>query len=161
VAFMPAAAQRINLAGRDGNRLAADVAGPENGPPVVLPHGGGQTRHSWGTTLGALAGQGWRAYSVDLRGHGESEWAPDGDYSLDAFAGDVLAVRAALDRTPALVGASLGGVAALAAVGEHPGAGVGTALVLVDVAPSYRGSRAGADRSVHARTLGGRVRITR
>ena len=59
--------------GHDGNRLAADVAGPEGGPPVVLLHGGGQNRHSWGTTLGALASRVWRAYSVDLRGHGESE----------------------------------------------------------------------------------------
>src|SRR5580658_235598 len=87
---------RIDLVGRDGNQLAADVAGPEDGPPVVLLHGGGQTRHSWGTTLGALARHGWRAYSVDLRGHGDSEWAPDGDYTLDAFAGDVAAVASSL-----------------------------------------------------------------
>jgi pimeloyl-ACP methyl ester carboxylesterase len=79
-----------------------------------------------------------------LRGHGESAWAADGDYSLDAFAGDVLAVAGALGRPPALVGASLGGVSSLAAVGEHPDAGVGRALVLVDVAP--RIEEAGRDR---------------
>src|SRR5271157_1334596 len=105
--------------GRDGNALAADVLGDLDAPPVVLFHGGGQTRHSWGTTLAALAGRGWRAYSVDLRGHGDSEWAPNGDYTLDAFAGDVLAIVDALGRPPALVGASLGGVASLAAIGEH------------------------------------------
>jgi pimeloyl-ACP methyl ester carboxylesterase len=144
---MPAAADspgRIDFAGRDGNRLAADVAGPGDGPPVVLLHGGGQTRHSWGTTQAALAARGWRAYSVDLRGHGESDWAPDGDYGLDAFAGDVLGVATALDRPPALVGASLGGISSLAAVGEHPEATVGSALVLVDVAP--RIEEAGRDR---------------
>src|SRR3954471_8143391 len=80
------------FAGRDGNRLAADVAGADDAPPVVLLHGGGQTRHSWGTTLGVLADRGWRAYSVDLRGHGDSAWATDGDYTLDAFADDVRAV---------------------------------------------------------------------
>ena len=80
---------------------------------MVLLHGGGQTRHSWGTTLSVLGARGWRAYSVDLRGHGDSAWAADGDYTLDAFAGDVIAISRALEEPPALVGASLGGVASL------------------------------------------------
>jgi pimeloyl-ACP methyl ester carboxylesterase len=101
----------------------------------VLLHGGGQTRHSWGTTLGNLGAHGWRAYSIDLRGHGDSEWAKDGDYSLDALAGDVVAIARSLDAPPALVGASLGGISSLAAIGEHPDETVARALVLVDVAP--------------------------
>jgi pimeloyl-ACP methyl ester carboxylesterase len=125
----------VDFVGRDGNRLAADAAGDPSDPPVLLLHGGGQTRHSWGTTLGAVAGKGWRAYAVDLRGHGESEWAPDGDYTLDAFAGDVLAIARTLEQPPALVGASLGGIASLAAIGEHTDESVARALVLVDVAP--------------------------
>ena len=125
----------IELVGRDGNRIAADVAGHPADPPVVLLHGGGQTRHSWGTTLTALADKGWCAYSMDLRGHGQSEWATDGDYTLDAFAGDILAISRTLDQPPALVGASLGGLSCLAAIGEHPDTPVSRALVLVDVAP--------------------------
>jgi pimeloyl-ACP methyl ester carboxylesterase len=125
----------IEFVGRDANRIAADAAGDPSDPPVILLHGGGQTRHSWGTTLGALADKGWRAYAVDLRGHGDSEWAADGDYTLDAFAGDVLAVVRELGSPPALVGASLGGVASLAAIGEHVDDHVARALVLVDVAP--------------------------
>ena len=121
--------------GRDGNRLAADEAGDAGDPPVILLHGGGQTRHSWGTTLGAVARKGWHAYAVDLRGHGESEWVPDGDYTLDAFAGDVLAISRSLGTPPVLVGASLGGIASLAAIGEHTDENVARALVLVDVAP--------------------------
>jgi pimeloyl-ACP methyl ester carboxylesterase len=121
--------------GRDGNRLAADEAGDPDDPPVVLLHGGGQTRHSWGTTLGAVARKGWHAYAVDLRGHGESDWASDGDYTLDAFAGDVLAMAHELSAPPVLVGASLGGIASLAAIGEHADEHVARALVLVDVAP--------------------------
>src|SRR3954453_7152621 len=105
----------VEFSGRDGNRLVADVEGAADGPPVILFHGGGQTRHSWGTTLTALADDGWRAYSVDLRGHGASDWVADGDYTLDAFAGDVVAISRALPQTPALVGASLGGLASLAA----------------------------------------------
>src|SRR5262245_9039331 len=130
--------------GRDGNRLAADVAGDDGAPPAVLLHGGGQTRHSWGTTLSSLADRGWRVYSVDLRGHGDSEWAPDGDYTLDALAGDVLALTRQLDTPPVLVGASLGGLSSLAAIGEHPDQNVARALVLVDVAP--RVEEAGRER---------------
>lgn len=123
------------FAGRDGNRLAADVAGDPRDPPVVLLHGGGQTRHSWGTTLAALADSGWQAYTVDLRGHGDSDWAADGDYSLDGFAGDVRAIAGSLRRPPVLVGASLGGLASLVAMGEQPDETIAAALVLVDVAP--------------------------
>src|SRR6516162_8216050 len=125
----------MELEGRDGDRLEADVAGDRANPPSVLLHGGGQTRHSWGTTLEALAQRGWYTLAVDLRGHGDSEWAADGDYTLDAFAGDILAIRRTFEQAPALVGASLGGIASLAAIGEHPDENVARALVLVDVAP--------------------------
>jgi pimeloyl-ACP methyl ester carboxylesterase len=125
----------IELVGRDGNKLAADVAGDPADPPAILLHGGGQTRHSWGTTLNALGARGWYTLAVDLRGHGDSEWAADGDYTLDAFAGDVLAIVRTLATPPALVGASLGGIASLAAIGEHTDETVARALVLVDVAP--------------------------
>ncbi|MBV8985140.1 MAG: alpha/beta hydrolase [Acidimicrobiia bacterium] len=133
----------IEFAGENGLRLAADVAGDEGAPSVVFFHGGGQTRHAWGTTLDVLAGEGWRAYSVDLRGHGDSEWSPEGDYTLDGFLADVQAIARSLDDEPVLVGASLGGIASLAAIGESPGP-LARALVLVDVAPNI--DRAGADR---------------
>jgi pimeloyl-ACP methyl ester carboxylesterase len=101
----------------------------------MLFHGGGQTRHSWGTTMHVLADRGWRAYSVDLRGHGDSDWAEDGDYTLDAFAGDIVAAATSLPQPPALVGASLGGLTSMVAISEHPDELIGSALVLVDVAP--------------------------
>lgn len=127
---------RTNMEGSDGLSLAADVVGDPSAPPVMLFHGGGQTRHAWGTTLGALGAR-WHAYSVDLRGHGESEWAPDGDYSIDAFARDVAKVAGATASCPVLVGASLGGLASLVAIAEHSTASqpLARALVLVDVAP--------------------------
>jgi pimeloyl-ACP methyl ester carboxylesterase len=125
---------RTELIGHEGLRLAADVEGDPDAPPVVLLHGGGQTRHAWGTTLSVL-GKTWRAYSVDLRGHGDSAWAPDGDYSLDGFANDVRAIARSFSQPPALVGASLGGIASLAAIAETTGPPLAIALVLVDVAP--------------------------
>jgi non-heme chloroperoxidase len=125
--------------------LAADVAGPDDGPTVVLLHGGGQTRHSWAGTFGVLADAGWRVTSVDLRGHGESDWDPDGDYSLDAFVDDVRAVSATLPRPPVLVGASLGGITSMVAIAEAPDQSrVARALVLVDVA--HRIEESGRDR---------------
>lgn len=113
--------------------LTADTYGDPADPPVVLLHGGGQTRHSWGRTARDLGESGWYALTVDLRGHGDSEWSPDHVYQLDRFAGDVVHIVDHLGRPPVLVGASLGGNAALAAVGHRPDLALG--LVLVDVSP--------------------------
>ncbi|MGB6058434.1 MAG: alpha/beta hydrolase, partial [Microthrixaceae bacterium] len=125
---------KVELAGRNGLKLVADVEGDPAAPPVILLHGGGQTRHAWGTTLKVL-GAHWHAYSVDLRGHGESDWAPDGDYSIDAFAKDVEVIARSMPSPPVLVGASLGGISSLAAIAESEGPPLARALVLVDVAP--------------------------
>jgi pimeloyl-ACP methyl ester carboxylesterase len=125
----------VRFTGAGGLQLAADVGGPEDGPTVVLLHGGGQTRHSWAGTWRLLADDGWRSVSLDLRGHGDSDWAADGDYSRAAFAADVAAVAAALPTPPVLIGASLGGIASLIAVAESPvQEDTARAIVLVDVA---------------------------
>ena len=123
----------LQLQGADGLRLTADAEGDPNQAPVILLHGGGQTRHAWGTTLRTL-GERWYVVSVDLRGHGDSDWAPDGDYTLDAFARDIRAIAASFDQPPVLVGASLGGISSICAIGEEPRANA-AGLVLVDVAP--------------------------
>jgi pimeloyl-ACP methyl ester carboxylesterase len=117
--------------------LVADAWGDPAAAPVLLLHGGGQTRHAWGGAARAIAAQGWRAIAVDLRGHGDSGWSPDGVYGLEPFVTDVryLANDVAETGSPAvLVGASLGGLASLVAIGEAPRAPA-TALVLVDVVP--------------------------
>ncbi len=114
--------------------LCADVGGRANAPPVILLHGGGQTRHSWGKAARRLAQAGFHTLSMDLRGHGESAWPTNGDYSTDAFIGDLNAVIDTLDQPPVLVGASLGGATALLAIGETQTVRA-SALVLVDVVP--------------------------
>jgi non-heme chloroperoxidase len=126
-----------------GLSLVADLYGDEADPPVILMHGGGQTRHAWGNTAADLAASGRYAISLDLRGHGESDWSEGGDYNIGTFAADALAVGATLSHLPVLVGASLVGLAALVAVGESS-APVAEGLVLVDVAP--RVEREGTDR---------------
>jgi pimeloyl-ACP methyl ester carboxylesterase len=116
----------------DGISLAGDRwSGAENGPLVLFLHGGGQTRHSWDRTAARLAAAGPTAITLDARGHGDSDWHPRQEYSLDGFVGDLLAYTATLDQAPILVGASLGGITSLVAAGEHPGLASG--LVLVDV----------------------------
>lgn len=123
-----------NLRG-DGVSLVADLWEPRSEPKgtVLLLHGGGQTRHSWQRTGIRLAEQRWRAYCIDARGHGDSQWSPDGDYSPDAHARDIRAVVSDLGEPPVLVGASMGGMASLVASGEEPG--LARALVLVDITP--------------------------
>ena len=56
--------------GAAGNRLVADVYG-DAGQPVLLLHGGGQTRHAWRRTAEHLARAGATAYALDQRGHGD------------------------------------------------------------------------------------------
>ncbi|WP_037007004.1 alpha/beta fold hydrolase [Pseudomonas nitroreducens] len=124
---------KTSFRGASGNRLAADVSGPQDAPVVLLLHGGGQTRHSWARAHRELAAQGYRAISVDARGHGESDWSADGNYSLEAQVADLLALIDEVGGRPALVGASMGGTHSLMACGLHPG--IASALVLVDVTP--------------------------
>ena len=112
------ATEQMRVPTRNGTvDLVADVAGNPTDQAVLLFHGGGQTRHAWGGALQALAGSGWYGASFDLPGHGDSGWAPDGRYDLELFAGCVADAAAEFDR-PALVGASLGGISSLVAVGE-------------------------------------------
>ena len=132
---------RVSFAGADDNRLDADVFG-DNGPPVLLLHGGGQTRHAWRSTAEKLASERYTAYALDQRGHGTSEWVANGAYDFRDFAADVKLVATEITRRsgikPIVVGASLGGIAALVAEGEpkRPNdTSMFSALVLVDITP--------------------------
>jgi pimeloyl-ACP methyl ester carboxylesterase len=136
--------------GAAGNRLVADVYG-DSGQPVLLLHGGGQTRHAWGRTAEHLARSGALAFALDQRGHGDSEWIAGGHYAFADFAADVAAVAQTLrqraGKPPIAIGASLGGVASLLADGtaERTGQGpVFAAIVLVDVTP--RVDQSGVDK---------------
>ena len=134
--------QIVAFTGHAGITLAGDAWGDPTAAPVVLLPGGGQTRHSWRGTGRAIARAGWYAISLDARGHGDSGWADDGNYTIDAFAADLRAVAATCHHPPVVVGASLGGITAMIAEGETPG--VATAVILVDVAA--RIEVAGAER---------------
>lgn len=139
---MPSAtSQLVSITTPDGLTIVGDHW-DGTGSPVVLAHGGGQTRHSWGATARALADRGHRVLSIDLRGHGDSEWAPDGRYGMDDFVRDHLAVTEWIGAGVHWVGASLGGSSGLAAVGVA--ADRFRSLALVDITPAP--ARAGVDR---------------
>jgi pimeloyl-ACP methyl ester carboxylesterase len=123
--------------GAAGIRLAADTFGDPNAPVVLMLHGGGQTRHAWHGTATGLADAGWRAVTVDLRGHGQSTHPRPPAYALEDFAADVRALIAAIAEDPVVVGASLGGIASLLALTDPPAAPA-AGLVLVDVAHRFQ-----------------------
>jgi pimeloyl-ACP methyl ester carboxylesterase len=120
---------------RSGLKLAADVEGDGARGSVMLAHGGGQTRHSWASTAKRLAALGWRTVSLDLRGHGDSDWDPDGDYQTQVYGEDLYDVAATLQGKPALIGASLGGLAGLM-VETVVAPGTFSSITLVDIVPN-------------------------
>jgi pimeloyl-ACP methyl ester carboxylesterase len=100
----------VEVAGAAGNRLHVRVHGPEDAPTLVLVHCWTGTSELWHKQVDALAGE-LRIVTYDHRGHGLSEDAPDGDYSLEALAADLDAViRATVPagERPLLAGHSMG-----------------------------------------------------
>ena len=93
--------ETIRIQTSDGLHVACDVLGRSGSRcPVIFLHGGGQTRHSWGSTASQVAVNGHPCWSVDLRGHGESDWAADGDYSTEAMVEDLGAILTQIGRPP-------------------------------------------------------------
>jgi pimeloyl-ACP methyl ester carboxylesterase len=136
-------AQRLRLKGADGLWLVGDARGNPRAPSVLLLHGGGQTRHSWGGTAELLASRGRYTLALDMRGHGESDWSRERRYTVADFAADMFAVIETLEQPPVVVGASLGGMAALLGIGEAIAPRV-SGIVLVDISPSI--DKDGAER---------------
>jgi pimeloyl-ACP methyl ester carboxylesterase len=128
------AAEPFSIRGPAGVRIVADRLGDPQARAVVFLHGAGQTRRSWSKAAAAVAQRGWQAVTVDLRGHGESDWSSEADYRVVSFAGDVHEVLRKLPPQPVLVGASLGGFTSMLLAGELS-PGIASAVVLVDIVP--------------------------
>ncbi|MEV6764493.1 alpha/beta hydrolase [Streptomyces sp. NPDC051105] len=93
-----------------GVRLAYQVSGPPDAPPLVMLHALGEDATDWDIVAPAFVRR-RRVYALDLRGHGRSDWPRE--YSLQLMRDDVLGFldELALDRVD-LVGHSMGGVVA-------------------------------------------------
>jgi pimeloyl-ACP methyl ester carboxylesterase len=96
----------------DGAALAVRVAGPPDGPTVVLIHGWTNDRRVWGPVGRRLVAAGCRVVLYDQRGHGQSG-VGDGGLSIQALGADLLAVLRSVGAHDAVIaGHSMGGMAA-------------------------------------------------
>jgi pimeloyl-ACP methyl ester carboxylesterase len=107
--------------------------GAPDAPPLVLLHGGHQSAHSWDLVSLHLA-QNYRVLALDQRGHGDSEWPRDAEYSNHNMALDAGAFITELGlQRPILVGHSMGGRNAMLLTKRDPSRL--RALAIVDVGP--------------------------
>src|SRR5215471_31772 len=107
--------------------------GSEGKPPLVLLHGGAQTAHSWDEFAPVVRGD-YHVYALDQRGHGDSDWAPDGDYSRQTQCEDVAAFVSTLQLSPfILAGLSMGGINTITYAARYPE--TVQAVIIVDVGP--------------------------
>ncbi|MCZ7536793.1 MAG: alpha/beta hydrolase [Acidimicrobiia bacterium] len=119
----PSAAPRTTRIAAGPVTLAVHDWGGE-GAPILLAHPTGFHGRIWAPVATRLVADGWRVWSFDFRGHGESD-APDGhDYSWHGFADDARAVAAHMTAAgaepPLAAGHSKGGAALVLCEAAHP-----------------------------------------
>jgi pimeloyl-ACP methyl ester carboxylesterase len=132
-----------------GMRFHFSEWGDPGAPPAVLLHGGNQSSHSWDLVSLHLADR-YHVFALDQRGHGDTEWSRELDYTMGAMSADALAFIAdqGLDR-PIIIGHSMGGLVTLTTALQAPD--LARALVLVDVGPelSPEGTKVVGDFVAH------------
>ena len=126
-----------------GLNIAASSWGRDTDPLVILLHGGGQTRHAWGETGEKLSQNGFYVLALDLRGHGDSDWHPNGEYGVDNYKKDIVSILQEVKKPAAFIGASLGGMTSLSIAGDPELREKCWALVMVDIGlyPNLEGSQ--------------------
>ena len=118
-------------------------------PDVLMLHGASQQAHSWDFISLPLS-PGYHVLALDQRGHGDSDWAPGGDYSMDAAQADIDGVVEALGLDGFhLIGHSMGGRNSFVWASRHPG--VLRSLTIVDTGPES--ARRGRERIQRFREL--------
>ena len=110
--------------------------GSKGKKPILFLHGGALTAHTWDLCCLALRDD-FHCIALDQRGHGDTDWAPDGDYSIAAQVADV---RGFIDHTGlqdfVLVGMSMGAINALSYAINHSDRL--SHLVIIDAGPEMR-----------------------
>jgi pimeloyl-ACP methyl ester carboxylesterase len=118
----PPRGRRLRIASADGTMLNAQAFGPDSASTVVLSHGWTESLHFWTYQIRGLTERGLRVVAYDLRGHGDSEPAGGGDYSIQRFGEDLEAVLGAVlpaGTRAVLGGHSLGAMAIAAWAEQH------------------------------------------
>ncbi len=96
-----------------------DWGNPEK-PPLLLVHGGRDHARNWDWTAQALRDD-WHVIAIDHRGHGDSEWVSDGNYSAGDMVYDIAQLVHQLDLAPVtIVAHSMGGQVCLRYAGIYP-----------------------------------------
>lgn len=123
--------------------------GEPGSPDVLLLHGGNQSAHSWDLVSLHLSDR-FHVLALDQRGHGDSEWSRESDYSIEARAADALAfIEDQGLKAPIVVGHSMGGMVTMRLALTAPDSV--RATVLVDIGPelSPKGVQTVHDFVVH------------
>ena len=123
--------------------------GDDANPAVLMLHGSSQQAHSWDFISLALSDQ-YHVIALDQRGHGDSDWAAEGDYSIEAYQRDIDGfVLACGLKAFVLIGHSMGGRNSYIWASRHSKTLKG--LVIVDTGPETH--RRGQDRIGQFREL--------
>lgn len=123
--------------------------GDANNQAILMLHGNSQQAHSWDFISLALSEK-CHVIALDQRGHGDTDWAPDGDYSIEAQQKDIDGfVQACELHGFVLIGHSMGGRNSYIWASRHPESLRG--LVIVDTGPDIQ--RRGQDRIRRFREL--------
>lgn len=94
--------------------------GNSDAPPLLMVHGGRDHCRNWDWVANALR-KDWHIIAPDLRGHGDSEWASDGNYPMAAYVADLAQLIHQQKLAPVtIVAHSLGGNIALRYTGLYP-----------------------------------------
>ena len=102
-------------------------------PTILMLHGGSQQAHSWDFVSLPLS-EHYHILALDQRGHGDSDWASDGDYTIEAHQGDIDGFVQAVGLTDFhLIGHSMGGRNSYVWASRHPS--TLRSLVIVDTGP--------------------------
>lgn len=107
--------------------------GDPSNPPIIMLHGIGRIAHTFAHIAPRFAAD-YHVMAVDMRGHGDSGWAPDAAYSVRDYVSDIEAMADALDLEDIVIwGNSTGGRVAQMFAGLRPER-VG-AVIVEDVGP--------------------------
>jgi pimeloyl-ACP methyl ester carboxylesterase len=94
--------------------------GSSEKPPLLLIHGGRDHCRNWDWTAEALRDE-WHVICPDLRGHGDSQWSPDGSYTMPGYIYDLAQLVHQQRLAPvSIIAHSLGGNIALRYAGIYP-----------------------------------------
>ena len=112
-------------------------------PPVILVHGAANSALVWTYWQRELAAKGWTSYSIDLRGHGQSDLLDLSRTGMEEYAADVSSLAEQLSQRPVVMGWSMGGLVAMMVAQKEE---ISACVALEPSAPAHR-----IDKSVRLR----------